>query len=204
MVQKMQSYKKFYIPYYPTADVNYIYLFNLYLIAERPEERGIKQDIGFKSINELLSMINKDRTVLSDRTLRRMLNNEEYKCFFTLQEFGAMNWIILNNDFSRTANKQEPFVVLCPKTYNLLLEKKDNLLAKYTIYLKYMCGANKGITDITANQFLTTFGYSTTSNNIKDKISKYNSLLEQEKIILIKRSMLEEGKRRNTYTFIDL
>ena len=121
------------------------------MIAERPEERGIKQDIGFKSINELLSMINKDRTVLSDRTLRRMLNNEEYKCFFTLQEFGAMNWIILNNDFSRTANKQEPFVVLCPKTYNLLLEKKDNLLAKYTIYLKYMCGANKGITDITAN-----------------------------------------------------
>ena len=42
------------------------------------------------------------------------------------------------------------------------------MLAKYTIYMKYMCGFNGGSADFTANQFLTTFNYSIKSNNIKD------------------------------------
>ncbi len=201
---RMQSYKKFFLPYYPTANINYIYLLTLYKIAERAEERDIKQDIGYSSIKELLNKINKEDKVLSESTLRRMLDCSEYKYFFTVKVFGAMKWIILNNNFTKSAGKKEPFVVLCPKTYNLLIQKKDNLLAKYTIYLKYMCGLNGGSTDFIANQFLTTFNYSISSNNLKDKISKYNSLLEKERIISIKRNQLEDGKRRNTYTFIDL
>ena len=200
----MQSYKKYFIPYYPTAKINYIYLLSLYKISERAEERGIKQDIGYSSIKELLNNINNNDKVLSESTLRRMLESSKYKNFFTVKEFGAMKWIILNNDFTKSAGKKQPFVVLCPNTYNLLIDKKDNLLAKYTIYLKYMCGLNGGSTDFTANQFLTTFNYSVSSNTLKDKISKYNSLLEKERIISIKRNQLEDGKRRNTYTFIDL
>lgn len=204
MELRMQSYKKYFIPYYPTANINYIYLLSLYKIAEKPEERGIKQDIGYTSIKDLLSRINKEKKVLSDSTLRRMLNSDNYKHFFTIKEFGAMKWIILNNDFTNSTGQKKPFVVLCPKTYNLLIQQEDNLLAKYTIYLKYMCGINGGSTDFTANQFLTTINYSVSSNNIKDKISKYNALLEKEKIIYIKRNLLEDGKRRNIYTFIDL
>jgi len=58
------------------------------------------------------------------------------------------------------------------------MNEKDNLLAKYIIFMKYMCGVNGGSSDFTANQFLTAFGYTTQSNNMKDKISKYNNLLE--------------------------
>ena len=200
----MQNYKKYYIPYNPIAKVNYIYLLSLYRIAENAENRGIKQDIGFSSIKDLLNKINREEIILSESTLRRLLKSKEYEKFFTIEEFGAMKWIILNNDFSKSAQNKQPFVVLCPITYNLLIQEKDNMLAKYTIYMKYMCGFNGGSADFTANQFLTTFNYSIKSNNIKDQISKYNSLLEEQKIIYIERNQLEEGKRRNTYTFKDL
>lgn len=59
---------------------------------------------------------------MSESTLRRLINSEEYKKFFTIKEFGVMKWIILNNDFKRTTANKEPFVVLCPKTYNLLIQ----------------------------------------------------------------------------------
>ena len=67
-----------------------------------------------------------------------------------------------------------------------------------------MCGKGKGKTDITANQFLDTFGYSTKSGDSKTKICSYNRLLEKEHIIKIEGNTLEDGKRRNTYTFLDL
>ena len=66
----------------PEANINYIYLLSLYGLAERAEEGGIKQDIGYNSIKELLDMINKDDNILSESTLRRMLKNDEYKKFF--------------------------------------------------------------------------------------------------------------------------
>ena len=200
----MQSYKKYYIPYRPKANINYIYLLNLYKIAEKPVERRIKQDIGYKTIKELLSMINSEKIIMSEATLRRVLNNKEYEQFFEIKEYGSMKQIILKNDFRSLSNDKKPFVVLCPKTYELLIQEEDNLLAKYTIYLKYMCGLNKGSTDVTADQFLNTFGYSIKSHNMKDQLCKYNTLLEEEEIVRIKRNMLEDGKRRNTYTFIDL
>lgn len=135
---------------------------------------------------------------------KEYLDTETHYGFFTFREFGGTKWIMLNNDFRGTSGKNKPFVCLSKDTYTLLIQEQDNLLAKYTIYMKYMCGlcGNKG-TDFTANQFLSTFNYSTNSNNYKDKISKYNSLLEEKKIVSIHRSQLEDGKRRNTYTFLD-
>ena len=156
----------------------------------------------------MLEQINADGYVMSESTLRRMLNNKEYKDFFTIDRMGQTYWITLNNDFRKETGKENPFVVLNPKTYNLLFQedkeiKDKNLLAKYIIYLKYMCGYCGGSTDITANQFLTTFGYKTNSNGMKDQLTAFNKLLEDEKIISIKRTQIAEGKRRNTYTFID-
>ena len=133
-----------------------------------------------------------------------MIKNVEYNNFIRVQSNSTQKVIILNNDYRNTKGMNRPFVVLCHKTYNLIIQEEDNLLAKYIIYMKYMCGISNNNTDFTANQFLSTIGYSTKSNNTKDCISRYNTLLENEKIICIKRNMLEDGKRRNTYSFIDL
>lgn len=198
----MERYKKIFIPYRPTDKVNYIYLISLYKCAERYEEKGIKTDIPFTTIQELTDKMNSQKNIISQSTVRRLLKDSSYKDFFNIEECGTQKWIILNNDV-RTG-QLKPFVVLNPNTYNLLYQEQDNMLAKYTIYLKYMCGLCGGQTDITANQFLTTFGYSTKSNDTKDRISKYNKLLEDKKIIKIIRTPLEDGKRRNIYTFIDI
>ena len=197
----MQKYEKFFIPYIPKdkkANINYIYLLFFYKLAESPEEHAIKQDISFLTYEELADRIGK--RLVSANTLRRVVKNEEYKDYFDFIVFGDRKTIILKNDIR--VNKK-PFVVLCPNTYNLLLQQQDNLLAKYTIYLKYMCGKGGGRADFTANQFLATFGYATNSNNMKEKISQYNSLLEKKKIVSITRTPLEDGKRRNIYKFLD-
>lgn len=203
MVQIMLSYNKFYLPYLPQADINYIYLFYLYRIAERYEQGGVKSDINYKSTTDLLGQINSKGKVISYSTLNRLLKNTEYQPFFKIDERGLHNTIILNNEFSNKLNKKQSFVVLNPKTYNLLIQQKNNLLAKYTIYIKHSCGLYGGQSDFTANQFLSTFGYSINSNNTKDMLSGFNLLLEKEQIISIDRNRLEDGKRRNIYTFID-
>ena len=79
---------------------------SLYRIAENAENRGIKQDIGFSSIKDLLNKINREEIILSESTLRRLLKSKEYEKFFTIEEFGAMKWIILNNDFSKSAQNK--------------------------------------------------------------------------------------------------
>lgn len=199
----MQNYNKIYLPYVPPADVNYIYIFYLYKKAQRMADRDIKQDIGYKSINDLCRQLNEDQKVISYSTLKRMIESKKYEDFFSIRDCGNIKWLSLNNDFrSKTDNKQR-FVVLNPTTYNLLIQQEDNLLAKYTIYIKYMCGLNGGESDFTANQFLSAFGYCTKSGSEKGQLSKYNHLLEENQIISIDRTMLEEGKRRNTYTFLD-
>lgn len=197
----MQSYKKYYIPYRPKAKINYIYLLCLYRLAERPEDRGIKQDIDFLTYDALAERMGKG--IVSASTLRRIVKDGKYQEFLTFREFGNRKSIVLNNDFRETGGKDNPFVVLCPNTYNLLIQEQDNLLAKYTIYMKYTCGMGKGKADFTANQFLNTFGYKTNSNDTKEKLCRYNALLEKEKIVSIYRTPLEDGKRRNIYTFLD-
>ena len=196
--------------------MNYIYLLYLYKLAESELDRDIKSFIYFDTYKELEQKIKsievKDadnkgnvKIKISASTIQRMIKSTEYKDFFCIDKGGfSKNTIILQNNFRSGRNRQMPFVVLCPTTYNLLIQQQDNLLAQYTIYMKYMCGlcGNKG-TDFTANQFLQTFEYATNSNNYKDKISKYNSLLEEKKIVSIHRNSLEQGKRRNTYIFLD-
>ena len=208
MVQKTQNYNKYYLPFIPQADINYIYLFYLYGIAER-NNADIKEKIDYKSIVKLLGKINKDKDkeLMKYSTLQRMLldKDEKYKDFFSIVKLpNGLNRIYLNNYFRHTEQKKvPPFVVLNPKTYNLLIQQKNNLLAKYTVYMKYMCGACGGKSDFTANQFLSAIGYCAKSNTLKGMISGFNQLLEEHKIISIQRNRLEDGKRRNIYTFLD-
>ena len=212
------------------VDVDYINIFYLYLLAVRPvEERvkilwrdaySIKQNISYTTIRDLQNQINqlqdelrqklykdedeaKKMQSMSYSTVNRMLNNQLYNTYFTINKMGKNNTIILNNDFKTCSNNIMNFVVLNPKTYFYLIQQQDNFLAKYTIYLKKMCGIGKGRTDFTADQFLSTYGYSTKSHSMKNTISHYNELLENQGIISIERKVTDKGTRRNTYIFID-
>ncbi len=55
----MENYNKIFLPYLPRAKVNYIYLFYLYGIAARYEERQMKDDVCFSSFRELEERINR-------------------------------------------------------------------------------------------------------------------------------------------------
>lgn len=187
------GYNYFYLPYYLSHKVNYIYLLFLYSIAERTDESKIKTDIDFTSFQELENKINinlkkyqkkdskgKSKTLVSASTLSRMIKNEEYKNFFWYHKFGANHLIVLNNDFSKNNQGKKyssQFVRLSPEEVKLLLELQDNLLAQYIIYLEHFCGISGNNTDFTAKQFLFACGYKTNSNNYLSKISEYNNLL---------------------------
>ena len=86
---------------------------------------------------------------------------------------------------------------------NLIKEVKDNLFAKYLIYLKYYCGyARDKKTDFTAQQFLSACGYSVKSNKTISQISQYNGLLVDRGIIKIQKTRDELGHTRNIYSYI--
>ncbi len=168
----------------------------------------MKDDVCFSSFRELEERINrkyaKDKKVVSQATLRRVALSEKYKPFFVYdKDYCGQQGIILQNDFRGEKGKQSPFVVLNPKTYKFLIEQGDNLLAKYTIFLKYQCGKGNGRTDFTANQFLQAIGYSTKAASTKSLISTYNKQLQDNGIITIKPIQID-GKQRNVYTFIDV
>ena len=80
MVQKIQNYNKYYLPYVPRAKINYIYLFYLYGIAER-NYSDIKEKIDYKTIVELLGKINEKGEVIKYSTLQRLLadKKKQYK-----------------------------------------------------------------------------------------------------------------------------
>lgn len=211
----MQNYNKFFLPYVPKAQVNYIYLFYFYGIATRFEEKQIiqqwqvKDEIVFSNFGELEQRINKKYansekdSVVSAATLRRVALSDKYNSFIHYDKnYYGKQGIILNNCFVGDKGKKSPFVVLNPKTYNFLIQQDDNLLAKYTIFIKYQCGRNGGKTDFTANQFFEAFGYSTKSNSGKDKVCEYNRLLVEKGIVSIQK-IRKDGKERNIYTFVD-
>lgn len=224
----MGNYKGYYLPYVEKANVNYIYLLYLYSIAERYDtgrfdplhpNQSIKSDISFKSWKDLENKINCKlskyqekndigmlKTLISSDTLKRNLLKDDYKYFLCIEKFNKEYTIILFNDFSNlgrlaSEDKRLPFVRLPSIIIDLLLETKDNLLAKYIIYIKYYCGiSNTNSTDFTAKQFLRAVGYKDTANNYISKISEYNRLLQERGIINIKKWRDDNGHERNTYT----
>lgn len=185
--------RQYYLRFLPTAKVDYIFLLNLYDLADYNTDTKTYNKITYKSLAELSRLCS-----VSEKTMRRHLTDTEYSPF--LQWDNKAKTVFLLNDFTKTGYKT-PFITLSPVEVRLLITENDNLLCKYLIYLKYFCGysANKRI-DTTCKQFLSAIGYSS-SSSYTAKISGYNGLLEKNGIIKIKRIHDDQGYLRNIYSF---
>lgn len=182
---------KYYIPFVPANDINYLYLFRLYQHATFNNETKCYDTIAYNTINNLAEMLD-----ISSSTAKRIIKDTRYNDYFMVDTDNKT--IILYNDI-RTNGL--PFVCLDKYEVYYLCNKGDNLLCKYLLYIKYYCGYSKnGETDFTAGQFLTACGYSANSG-YPSKLSEYNSLLVDYGYISIKRKRDNKGHLRNIYTY---
>ena len=134
--------KKYYLPFLPLADVNYLYLLAFYEIAEYQVNTNLYNTIRYSSLKTLAAQVK-----LSSSTVSRILNSGKYADFMTADTERKV--ITLKNNFK--SGRKQPFVMLTAAEVELIRDKKDNLFAKYLIYLKYYCGYTKdGKNDFTA------------------------------------------------------
>ena len=191
----MPNYNKsqrFYIPFIPSAQVNYFILFQLYEIAKYNPINKCHDTVIYKSVAELAKVLN-----ISSSTLNRILTNAEYKEFITVDK--SKRTIIINNDIRKSG---KPFVILNITEIQILRSIGENLLCKYLICLKYYCGSSKTKTvDMTAKQFLEKMGYST-NTNYPDRLAHYNTILKGYKLLNIKSYIDGAGHKRNIYTYL--
>lgn len=194
--------KRYYLRYDETIDINYIYLLYFYNIAEYDINCNQYNIIHYKSISEIAKKINfifgKDNiNVISESTINRIFKDDNYKDYLTIDK--QKKQIKINNNM-RDSKK---FIVLNEKQCYFILANRDNLLAKYILYLIYYCGFSKTkYTDFTAKQFLSATGYSTTANSYISKISEYNALLVKNNIITILKYRDSLGNERNIYRIV--
>lgn len=185
----------YYLPFEPSADVDYYFLFSLIDIADYTIDTKAYDTITYQSIKQLADLLQ-----LSTATLNRKLASEQYKTFFTVDKLRKV--ITINNSFPKGASRA--FVKLTDNEVKYLRTQQDNLLCKYVIYVKYYCGyanSKQIAQNFTANQFLSAIGYSTSSNSNKNKINNYNRLLTQQGIITITKTRDDLGHTRNTYKY---
>lgn len=190
--------KIYYLHFKPDADVNYLHLFSLYDLADYNPATKAYDTINYTSIPKLAALL-----PYSNSTLNRLLANDEYKDFLTIDKDKRV--ITLNSSVIKESNNN-CFVRLTDKEVAYLRQEQDNLLCKYYIYLKYYCSlAEKAGTkqDFTAKQFLSAIGYSTNSQSQLDKISSYNKKLKEQGLILITTYRDELGHLRNCYKTTD-
>lgn len=187
--------KKYYLPFNLAADVNYLYIFSLYDLAEYSKENKRRETIHYNSITGLA-----DSLSISRSTLNRLLEKPVYKLFFSIDK--EKKEILLYNNFGNDV-KEKNFVVLTDEEVSFLRKQNDSLLCRYFIYLKKFCGIAKSKgskQDFTAKQFLSSIGYSTTSGANLSKISYYNKLLSDNGFISISSYRDESGHTRNIYS----
>lgn len=191
------SQKYFYFPFYPKANVNYVYLCLLSVIAEYDTELKSNSIIKYESIYELSQRIG-----ISESTLNRVLScrgrYEDYNKF--LQVDKKKKTITLLNSFAGKRNVS--YVSVPAKDILLLLQKEcESMMILYYLYLRFYCGRSKSKkTDSTAKQFLDTCGYSTNSNALISKISTYNAILAENGLIQITKYRDDKQHIRNVYT----
>lgn len=123
--------KKYYIPFVVAAEVNYLYLFSLYDLAEYNPDTGNFDTIHYNSIKELA-----ERLEVSSSTLNRILSNDHYTDFLKLNK--QSKTLFIQNDFKNGLKR--PFVVLTDKEVAELKKLGDNLLIRYYLYIKFYCG----------------------------------------------------------------
>ena len=185
----------YFIPFDMSKNINYNYLISLYDVAEYNTLTKRYDTINYTSIKGLAETLN-----ISTKTLNNILSNAEYDKYISVNKQKRI--ITINNGFNNdTEKKKNPFVILTSAEIQILKKYADNLFYKYFIYMKYFCGYSKNKQqDFTALQFLEYCGYSTNSNNYISKLSQYNSLLLENKIISIKKYRDELGHIRNIYS----
>lgn len=182
--------KKYYLPFVIAANVNYLYLFSLYDLAEYNAENKRRDTIHYQSITGLAADLS-----LSRSTLQRLLYNPAYEHFFSWNK--EKKEIVLQNDITGKS-----FILLTDKEVSFLRQQNDNLLCRYYIYIKKFSGIAKNAgkkQDFTAKQFLTSIGYCTSSHNNLNKISSYNRLLVDNGFITISSYRDQQGYTRNIY-----
>lgn len=191
--KRKKMLRQYYLRFLPTAKVDYVFLLNLYDLADYNTDTKTYNKITYKSLAGLAQSCS-----VSEKTLRRHLTDTEYSPF--LYWDNKTKTVFLLNDFTKTGYKT-PFITLSPVEVRLLIKENDNLLCKYLIYLRYYCGysATKRI-DTTCKQFLSAIGYSSNSS-YPSKISGYNTLLVKNGIIKINKIHDEAGHLRNIYSF---
>ena len=188
--------KHFYIRYEPKANINYIYLFYLYSLAEYNTSTNLFDTVSYKSVRALQRLMVErfGKGSISPSCLCRLLKDDRYR-----------NYIKVDTEHNRialqTATKGMPcFVMLTKREVDFLIQQKDNLLAKYYLYLKHFCGRGAvGTQDFTIKQFLRYCGYSDKSNSYVSLVSSYNTLLVENGFIRIEKYTDEKGHTRNCY-----
>lgn len=195
--------RNYFIKFDPKAQINYLYLFQLYGIAEHSIYTKSYDIIPYRTIKELAERLKAayGKYAMSYSTLRRILYSIEYTNYF---RDNGLGYIKLNNEFSNRVNtEKEPFIIITDKEANFLISQKKKELASYFCYIKYYCGfsAKAGKKqDFTIKQYLQTIGKSVDNHNNISTISGYNTLLSREGYIKIEKYRDDLGNERNIYT----
>ncbi len=69
------------MPFIPTANIDYLYLFSLYDLAEFDTELRVYNRINYKSVKSLAESIN-----VSVSTVNRIFSNTDYSSFITIDK----------------------------------------------------------------------------------------------------------------------
>ena len=120
--------KIYYLNFKPDADVNYLHLFSLYDLADYNPATKAYDTINYTSIPKLAALL-----PYSAQTLNRLLANDEYKQFVTIDRKNKV--LTLNSSVIKGSNNN-CFVRLNQKEVAYLRKEGDNLLCKY-----YICDA---------------------------------------------------------------
>lgn len=191
--------KKYYLPYDEKEKANYVYVLMFYSIAEFNIKTKRFDSIKYNTIKELTEKLNSisQGNKISESTVHRILKKEIYNKFLSVNSKDKSIKIL--NDITQS----KKFVIVSEKEAMMLIDKHQNLLAKYYLYLKYYCGHSKSKKiDTTAKQFLSACGYSIESNSNISKISEYNGFLSEKKYINISRFIDNNGHLRNYYSIV--
>lgn len=198
--------RNYFIMYEPKAQVNYLYIFMLYGIAQYSVERRKHDYIYYSSMKDLSNKIaNKygDRA-LSYSTLARLVEDDRYKDYISKEA----NFILLNNDFQKYGKLDgKPFIIVSNKEADKLIEIGDKQLASYYCYIKYYCGLSQKIgqkQNFTAKQYLSAVGLSINNHNNLSNVSRYNKILQEKGLIKIEKYRDDQGNERNKYSVLSI
>lgn len=192
--------RNYYLNYEEKAKINYCFLFALFMIAQKDQKDKMYNTVVYQNLKELSNRIKEQCNYnISVSTISRILNNKDYLPYISKNE--NENKILLNTNFKRGIAASNKFVIINTKEILFLLDKKNNLLNKYYLYLKYYCGYSKSKRiDTTANQILSAIGYSNNCGNNKNNLCQYNSLLLENGFINIEKIKDKKGYCRNIYS----